>query len=318
MTVKFTSKVNQMASGRLLMFSTICVLLVGLMQGCTGEAAGTVSDGNLIRTVAIQSSDVVEQESVNPNDNEKLSVYGYKIINIYPHDEDAFTQGLFFHDGYFFESTGLTGLSSIRKIVPDTGEVVMHRDLASEYFGEGAVAAGDRIISLTWKAGKGFIHSLSDFSERGEFAYQGEGWGIAYDGSRLIVSDGTSKLRFLDPDSFEETGHVNVTLKGKPIRNINELEWIVGGQDASTGLLYANIWQTDWIAMIELETGRVSGLIDMTGVLPEKDVIRMRNITRKENVLNGIAWDDEGERLFVTGKNWPKLFEIELVLREVQ
>ncbi len=272
-------------------------------------------------TATALASDVGEPNSVTPKkirENTKpapLKIYDYKILQTYPHDEGAFTQGLFFHDGYLYESTGLNGQSSLRKIEPESGRVIEKKDIDTEYFGEGAVNINDTIVSLTWRAGLGFVHGLSDFAFRHEFDYEGEGWGLTFDGKKLILSDGTPVLRFIDSKNFELIGSVEVTLNGKPIRNLNELEWI---ETDDGGLLYANIWQTDWIAMIDIESGRVTGLINMSNILPVEDVVRMQRETGRRNVLNGIAWDSEGERLFVTGKNWPKLYEISINLREVQ
>lgn len=289
-----------------------CGVLV-LVSACGGEAAqsGNITPAQTQPSAAQNNQSAVSSEPIE----NKLSVYTYKIVNTFAHDEGAFTQGLFFHNGQMYESTGLNGLSSLRKVDLESGDVLAIKELPSALFGEGSVGVDDKIISLTWRAGKGLVHNIDDFSPESEFSYDGEGWGLTFDGDRLIMSDGTSQLRFLDPETYAQTGSLQVTLQGRPIHKINELEW-VSGQDGKAGLIYANLWQEDWIAMIDPVTGRVRGLIDMSKILPEADVIRMRNITRQENVLNGIAWDEEGERLFVTGKNWPKLFEVELVLRE--
>ncbi len=231
--------------------------------------------------------------------------FGYRIVNVYPHDRNAFTQGLFFRDGVLYESTGLQGFSTIRSVSLTTGEVVRQLDLAPQYFGEGIVDWGDRLISVTWRAKRGFVFAIDDFAEQGRFTYDGEAWGLTRDEFSIILSDGTERLRFLDPESFAEIRSIVVTLRGRKVRNINELEWIEGE-------IYSNIWQTDWIVRINPKSGIVTGMIDLSGLLPSSD-----RISGHTDVLNGIAYDAESKRIFVTGKNWPKLFEIELVDKPV-
>lgn len=230
-------------------------------------------------------------------------VYTYRIVNEYPHDPDAFTQGLVFEDGKFLEGTGLYGRSSLRRVTLETGEVLQIHELADQYFGEGIALFDDRIIQLTWKGGSGFVYDAESFERLGEFSYSTEGWGITHDGERLIMSDGSSNLYFWDPETFEEIGRVSVFDANGPVRRLNELEHIQGE-------VYANVWQTDTIARIDPATGRVTGWIDLTGLLPAEDR------TQLVDVLNGIAYDAAGERLFVTGKLWPKVFEIGLVPEE--
>jgi len=231
----------------------------------------------------------------------ELSTYmTYEVVNAYPHDPQAFTQGLLYHDGYLYESTGLYGESSLRKVVLETGEVLQHVDLPAEYFGEGLALWEDTLLQLTWREGTGFIYALEDFSELGRFSYETEGWGLTHDGERLIMSDGSADLFFIDPEDFEVMRSVEVTYQGQPIQRLNELEYI-------RGEVYANIWLTDDIIRIDPVTGEVIGWIDLFGILP--DELR----TPDTDVLNGIAYDMEGDRLFVTGKNWPLLFEIRLV-----
>lgn len=227
--------------------------------------------------------------------------YGYRLVHAFPHDPQAFTQGLIFRDGFLYESTGLEGKSSLRKVRLETGEVVEQRSIDSKYFAEGLADFGDRLFQLTWRSGVGFVYSLADFKPQRTFSYQGEGWGLASDAKRLILSDGTATLRFIDPDSLRETGRLQVTEEGRPISNLNELE-VVKGQ------ILANVWQSDQIVIIEPSDGRVAGRIDLTGLLPFED-------RPGTDVLNGIAWDRERDRLFVTGKWWPKLFEIQLEKR---
>jgi glutamine cyclotransferase len=227
--------------------------------------------------------------------------YGYRLVHAFPHDPQAFTQGLIFRDGFLYESTGLEGKSSLRKVRLETGEVVEQRSIDSKYFAEGLADFGDRLFQLTWRSGVGFVYSLADFKPQRTFSYVGEGWGLASDAKRLILSDGTATLRFIDPDSLRETGRLQVTEEGRPISNLNELE-VVKGQ------ILANVWQSDQIVIIEPSDGRVAGRIDLTGLLPFEDRPGV-------DVLNGIAWDRERDRLFVTGKWWPKLFEIQLEKR---
>jgi glutamine cyclotransferase len=232
----------------------------------------------------------------------QVAVYGHRVVNVYPHDRGAFTQGLLFHDGYLYESTGLNGESSLRKVVLETGEVVDRFDLGEQYFGEGLALSGSRLLQLTWRSGLGFIYDLPTFSVVGTFTYSGEGWGLTNDASTLMLSDGSSSLRFLDPATFEELGSVTVRDGGAPVEDLNELEYI-------DGQVYANIWQTDRVAIIDPTTGRVNGWIDLRGLLSAGDAVG------GDAVLNGIAYDAATGRLFVTGKLWPKLFEIELVER---
>ncbi len=228
-----------------------------------------------------------------------VRVYGFEVVHAYPHDPTAFTQGLVFRDGVLLESTGRSP-STIREVRLEDGQVLQSRQLDPAYFGEGLTVFGDRILTLTWKDGKGFIWNPETLQPEGEFAYAGEGWGLTHDTDRLILSDGTPSLRFLDPVTLAETGRVPVTLQGRPLGQINELEWIEGE-------VFANIWQTDFIVRIDPATGRVTGVINLTGLMPDRS-----GLDPTDAVLNGIAWDPVGRRLFVTGKNWPTLFEIRL------
>lgn len=232
---------------------------------------------------------------------ENLSPYmTYEVVNTYPHDPQAFTQGLIYHDGYLYESTGLYGESTLRKVALETGEVLQQVDLPPNYFGEGLTLWEDQLLQLTWREGTGFIYNLKDFSQLGRFTYMTEGWGLTHDGTRLIMSDGSASLYFLDPGDFQVIGSVVVTYQGQAIQHLNELEYI-------NGMVYANIWLTDDIVRIDPATGEVIGWIALSGILP--DDLR----TPTTDVLNGIAYDPAGDRLFVTGKNWPHLFEIRLV-----
>jgi glutaminyl-peptide cyclotransferase len=224
-------------------------------------------------------------------------VQGFKVVNSYPHDPGAFTQGLFFHDGFLFEGTGLRGRSSIRKVEIETGRVVQAVELPPEVFGEGITQWGDRLIGITWQEQTAYVLDLKTFKLWRKFNYPGEGWGITHNGRELIMSDGTAELRFLDPQTFKELRRVRVTADGKPVDQLNELEWVEGE-------VLANVWQTDRIARINPKTGQVTGWIDLTGLLPQR--------SGSDDVLNGIAYDAKAKRLFVTGKLWPWLFEIRL------
>ncbi len=234
-----------------------------------------------------------------PSPPDVTPVYGYKIINAYPHDRNAFTQGLIFDDGFLYEGTGICGESTLRKVELETGGVLKAYHLPAKFFGEGVTLREDKIIQLTWRSGVGFVYDKDSFLLLGEFAYQTEGWGITHDEKRLIMSDGTSTLHFLDPDTFEELGRIEVRDRGVPITHLNELEYVKGE-------IYTNVWPTNRIARITPETGQVVGWIDLEGLLSEKDR------SQPVDVLNGIAYDAKHDRLFVTGKYWPKLFEIEL------
>ncbi|GAB3437351.1 glutaminyl-peptide cyclotransferase [Massilia solisilvae] len=231
-----------------------------------------------------------------------IPVYGFVVKNTYPHDPQAFTQGLFFKDGHLYETTGLQGRSTLRKVELNTGKVLQKKELASEFFGEGSAAVGNEIVSLTWTSHVGFVYDQKTFGLKRRFNYAGEGWGLASDAQRLYMSDGSNAIRVLDPKSLEEVRRIQVTAEGKPVNRLNELE-VVDGQ------IYANVWGTDIIARIDPTTGNVVGWIDLTNLLPPAQ----RGTDSMDAVLNGIAYDARHHRLFVTGKLWPKLFEIELV-----
>jgi len=236
-----------------------------------------------------------------PDDSDVTPVYTYVIVNIYPHDRDAFTQGLVFQDGFLYEGTGLYGHSALRRVDLETGNILQVHELSDEYFGEGITIYEDKVIQLTWKSNTGFVYDKNTFELLREFSYPTEGWGITHDGERLIMSDGTSTLYFLNPQTFERVGQLEVFDNDGPVTRLNELEYIKGE-------IYANVWQTDRIARIALETGRVIAWVDLQGLLAAED--RLEYV----DVLNGIAYDAQNDRLFVTGKLWPKLFEIKLIL----
>jgi glutaminyl-peptide cyclotransferase len=227
-------------------------------------------------------------------------VYGYRVIAEFPHDPDAFTQGLLYHDGFLYESTGVYGASSLRRVDLETGRVLQQVDLPADYFGEGLALWGERLIQLTWQENTGFLYDRETFQLLDQFSYPGEGWGLTHDGQRLIMSDGTAELRFWDPDTLEEIGRVTVRDHQGPVNMLNELEYV-------RGEVYANVWMSDRIARIDPASGRVIAWIDLAGLLSAAD--RQGRV----DVLNGIAYDAAGDRLLVTGKWWPKLFHIELV-----
>ena len=229
-----------------------------------------------------------------------IPIYDFEVVHSYPHDASAFTEGLFYLNGFLYESTGLEQHSSIRKVRIDTGEVVQKVDIAPQYFGEGIVNWQGHLISLTWKSQTGFVFDLNTFKLQRQFKYPGEGWALTRNDKQIIMSDGTSDLRFLDPKTLTEISRIHVTIEGKPLLNLNELEWVKGE-------IYANVWQTHWIVRIDPGSGEVIGLINLSGLLQPSDMIQGQT-----DVLNGIAYDAKGDRLFVTGKNWPKLFEIRL------
>lgn len=227
----------------------------------------------------------------------------YQVVHVYPHDARAFTQGLVFVDGHLYESTGENGESSIRLVDLQTGKVLQKHDLPAEYFGEGLTDSGSNLIQLTWKAHKGFVYDRFSFSLLSTFNYAGEGWGLAHDETQLIMSDGSPTLRFLDPKTFRVTRRLHVSDEnGQAVEQLNELEYVHGE-------IYANVWHSNMIARVSPRTGRVVGWIDLSGI------IERRELANGEAVLNGIAYDAAGDRLFVTGKLWPKLFEIRVVAR---
>jgi glutaminyl-peptide cyclotransferase len=229
----------------------------------------------------------------------RAPVAGYRVVHVFPHDSEAFTQGLVYRDGLFYEGTGLNGRSTIRKVKIETGQVMQLQKLDSQYFGEGIAILNDTLFQLTWQSGIAFLYDRMTFTHTGTFSYTGEGWGLTHDGRRLIMSDGTATLRFIDPASHKEISRLAVRDGGKPVLNLNELEYIKGE-------VFANVWQTDRIARISPKTGEVTGWIDLKGLLPASE-------QAPDAVLNGIAYDAAGDRLFVTGKLWPKVFEIRIV-----
>lgn len=226
-------------------------------------------------------------------------VQTYRIVKVYPHDAGAFTEGLEFHNGYLWESTGLNGQSSIRKVDLATGKVLENHPLSTLYFGEGITFFGDRLYQLTYMNGIAFVYDAKSFRQIQSFHYSGEGWALTHDTKRLIMSDGSSALRFLNPADFRELGRLVVRDAGRPVTNLNELEWI-------DGEIWANIWTKEIVARIDPSTGDVKSWVDFAGLRPQA------GCTISCDVLNGIAYDAARKRIFVTGKNWPKLFEIQV------
>ncbi|MEJ6005160.1 glutaminyl-peptide cyclotransferase [Paucibacter sp. AS339] len=235
----------------------------------------------------------------------RLPVFDAVVVNSYPHDPDAFTQGLLFRDGVLYESTGLNGRSSIRKVALESGKVLQKTDIPQQYFGEGMTVWKDELFSLTWQSQIGFVWDLKTLKLKRQFNYSGEGWGLTHDEQHLILSDGTATLRFFDPATMKEVKRLQVTALGRPVEQLNELEWV-------EGQIYANVWQSELIVRIDPATGQVHSVIDLSGLLKREGAAR-----GGEDVLNGIAYDAAKKRLFVTGKLWPKLFEIRLVPRSL-
>lgn len=227
-------------------------------------------------------------------------VYDCRVVNRFPHDPDAFTQGLVFDSGLIYEGTGLNGRSSIRKVGLSSGAILQSRKLSDEYFGEGITIFGDRIIQLTWQSQVGFVYDKESFKLLRQFNYEGEGWGITHDGKSLIISDGSAKLRFLAPHTFEQTGILEVFDEAGPVLDLNELEFI-------KGQIYANVWETTKIAIISPETGQVAAWIDL------ENIYKPTGRNAEASIPNGIAYDGENDRIFVTGKLWPGIFEIKPV-----
>ena len=255
---------------------TIALALFGILSGCqkigrSGEASTTT----------------------------EASVCNYQVVATYPHDSDAFTQGLIYDRGNLYESTGLNGESSVRKVDLETGEVLEISELEERYFGEGMTRWQNKLIQLTWVSKTGFVYDLETFEQIDTFTYSTQGWGLTHDNNELILSDGSDTLYFLNPETFEQTRQIKVTDSDRPVDKINELEFV-------NGEILANVWMSDRLARIDPETGEVKGWIDLTGIYEP-------NAGDRQNaVLNGIAYDEEKDRLFVTGKLWSKLFEIDL------
>jgi len=267
-----------------------------IAAGIAVTAACPRPDEEIVAPVDIQPDETSRHVAASAIDELRVHV-----IRSYPHSTDAFTQGLVWQEGVLYESTGRYGRSSLREVRLADGKVLRQRELEPRFFGEGLAQAGDRLIQLTWRSGLAFVSDLSTFERRDTFHYRGEGWGLCYDGTTLVMSDGSSMLQFRDPDSMELVRKVNVSRNGHPVRNLNELE-CVGSE------VYANIWQSNEIVRIDPKTGRVTASIDASGLLSRIEAIRA-------DVLNGIAYRPESKTFLLTGKLWPHVFEVELVSR---
>ncbi|NIJ87648.1 glutaminyl-peptide cyclotransferase [Xanthomonas campestris] len=232
---------------------------------------------------------------------EAIPTTGYTVVNRYPHDTAAYTEGLFYLDGHLYESTGELGHSSVRKVELKSGRVLQQVDTPAPYYGEGIVAWHDRVIQLTWRNQQGFVYDLATLAPRSQFSYQGEGWALTSDARQLYMSDGTASIRRLDPQTLKQIGSIRVTARGRPLDNLNELEWVKGE-------LWANVWLTTRIARIDPANGKVIGWIDLKALVPDADTLT----DPSNDVLNGIAYDAEHDRVFVTGKRWPTIYEIKL------
>lgn len=226
--------------------------------------------------------------------------YGFRVVKVYPHDKTAFTQGFEYRDGFLYEGTGIVGRSALRKLNLETGRVLQRYDVPQPFFGEGITVLNQQIFQLTWQHQSGFVYDRASFRVLKSFTYSGEGWGMTNDGKQIYMSDGSAQLRVLDPTTLKETRRITVTDAGRPVTLLNELEFVKGE-------IYANVWHTDRIARIAPMDGRVLGWIDLSGLLPKSEH------PEEEAVLNGIAYDNARDRLFVTGKLWPKIFEIKVV-----
>lgn len=230
-----------------------------------------------------------------------IPIYGYKVVHTYPHDTSAYTEGLFYLDGYLYESTGTEGESTIRKMDLATGKVLQKVDLPPPDYGEGIVAWKNKLIQLTWQSQRGYVYDLHSFKRLSSFTYPGEGWALTADSRRIYMSDGTATIRVLDPETLKQVDKIEVTAMGRPLINLNELEWV-------KGQLYANVWLTQNIVQIDPASGKVVGVINLTGLAPDPQTLT----DASNDVLNGIAYDAKHDRLFVTGKRWPSIFEIKL------
>ncbi|MBS1806879.1 MAG: glutaminyl-peptide cyclotransferase [Acidobacteria bacterium] len=261
----------------------------------------------LIFISACQGPSVPTSVAVTSSSPDKAAaeapIYTYEVVNTYPHDRTSFTQGLVFDNGIFYESAGLNaahgGHSSLRKVELATGKVLKKIDVPEPYFAEGLALFGGKLFQLTWEDEKGFIYDAETFAAKGEFKYRGEGWGLTHDGKSLILSDGSHQLRFLDPETFQEQRRISIYDNNRRVEKLNELEYVKGE-------IFANIWQEDRIVRIDPKDGNILGWIDM------RDLLKPEDENADTDVLNGIAYDAAQDRLFVTGKKWPKLFEIRL------
>ena len=265
-------------------------LLLAILAACGGPATPA-------QTPPAAQPQTAQPAIVEPQ------IYDARIVHTYPHDSHAFTEGLFYLDGQLYESTGLVGQSTIRRVRLEDGRVLQSVNIPPGPFGEGIINNGGEIVSLTWQGGVGYRWDRRTLRRIGEWHYPGEGWALTRNARELVMSDGTPELRFLDPASLAERRRLTVTIRGAALQRLNELEWVEGA-------IFANVWLTPYIVRIDPANGQVTGVIDLTALTAENG-----GGGGGDNVLNGIAWDAAGRRLFVTGKNWPHLYEIQLVPR---
>jgi len=317
---------QKIATDKYIALLAAVLLALGLLAGCGAPAAAPAASGAVGTSTAPATPATPAASSLPPDAHPSSLVdpqlYTYRVLEVFPHDPAAFTQGLIVRDGALLEGTGQQGQSSLRRVAIETGEVLQQHALGAEYFGEGITELNGKIYQLTWKNATGFVYDAETLDPLGQFTYGSEGWGITHDGERLIVSDGTPVVQFWDPATLQPVGEVTVSLFGLPMANINELEYIDGS-------LYANIWQTDLIMRIDPASGSVTGVIDLSGLLDYAPSAGAAGSSVGESgaagsgaaetapplppdVLNGIAYDEATNRLYVTGKRWPALFAIEL------
>ncbi len=273
----------------------VAAMILLATAGLVGTAGAFGACGDADRGLAAGENDDVSSVTLIPT-------FTFGVVNSYPHDPKAFTQGLQWYDGRLFESTGQVGQSGLREVDLVSGRILREKSLEEPHFGEGMVILGDKLYQLTWQSGKVFVYNWKTFARIDTFTYDGEGWGLSTDGSALIMSNGSSSLIWRDPATFSVLRTLAVTDRGTPVSALNELEWVKGE-------IWANVWQSDSIARIDPNTGVVLGWIDLSNILPKMDR------TGNEDVLNGIAYDAVGDRIFVTGKLWPRLYEISLRAR---
>ncbi|MCA1618689.1 MAG: glutaminyl-peptide cyclotransferase [Acidobacteria bacterium] len=271
------------------------LLLLALAPGSPACGGGAASNGPNANGAPANAP----QTKTNANAAAQVSVYGYEVVGTFPHDPAAFTQGLVFHGGALLESTGQYGESTLRRVELKTGKVLERVEVGEQFFAEGLALMNGKLYQLTWQNKRGFVYDPQTFEKTGEFAYEGEGWGLTHDGESLILSDGSDQLRFIDPNTFQVRRVISVNDRGRAVGQLNELEYVKGE-------IYANVWHLNRVARIDPKSGRVVGWVDLTGLLKPGET------SDPEAVLNGIAYDERGDRLFVTGKLWPKVFEVRL------